>query len=390
MIRAELTELLKSPHFKGSKRYPAFLSYVVEKTLEGRAEELKERILGIEVFHRPANYDTNSDTIVRVVAGEVRKRLALVYHESEVERAVRIILPSGSYVPEFFTTAAQASPTLSAFVETGLLEQQSSRVKREAPTAAFISLQTMFRYRRNTIAIMVLIVAFFSFFELLRVERRQNAVDLFWQPLRNSSPAIICPGALIPSSYTPSGMAIASRTDDYPFTSISTTIALAGLVNLFSERHIPYLIQPASSITLTNMSEHPVILIGAYNNEWTARIQNDLRYKFAPGMARQIYDQINPSTTWMRPASLPLRQEDDYGIVARFHSKLTGNMIIVIAGIGKNGTEAAAQFATSGDSLALLSQSQGDWVSKNMEIVLKVKVINGKNGTPSLETMYLW
>src|SRR5262249_2150923 len=87
LIRDELAELLRSPHFSNSKRYPALLSYIVEKTLAGQSEELKERVLGVEVFHRPADYDSNSDTVVRVAAGEVRRRLSLIYHESEGEHA---------------------------------------------------------------------------------------------------------------------------------------------------------------------------------------------------------------------------------------------------------------------------------------------------------------
>ena len=75
LVRKELAELLKTDYFANSKRYPALLLYVVEKTLEGRSEDLKERVLGIEVFQREPDYDTNSDTIVRVTAGEVRKRL---------------------------------------------------------------------------------------------------------------------------------------------------------------------------------------------------------------------------------------------------------------------------------------------------------------------------
>src|SRR5579859_5346676 len=102
LVRNELSELLGSSHFSNSKRYPALLSYVVEKTLAGRSDELKERLLGVEVFNRPADYDSNNDTVVRVAAGEVRRRLALIYHESAGDHEIEITLPVGSYVPEFF------------------------------------------------------------------------------------------------------------------------------------------------------------------------------------------------------------------------------------------------------------------------------------------------
>jgi len=102
LVRNELVDVSKSPHFVASKRYPSFLHYVVEKALEGKSDELKERTIGVEVFGRKGNYDTNNDPSVRVVAGEVRKRLALYYSESTVEHTVQISLPAGSYIPEFF------------------------------------------------------------------------------------------------------------------------------------------------------------------------------------------------------------------------------------------------------------------------------------------------
>src|SRR5690348_18325091 len=75
-IRLQLARVLESAPFRTSKRYPALLSYVVEKTLQGNIESLKERTLGIEVFRREPEYDTNADPVVRIAAGEVRKRLA--------------------------------------------------------------------------------------------------------------------------------------------------------------------------------------------------------------------------------------------------------------------------------------------------------------------------
>src|ERR1019366_3444880 len=100
-ILAELQEVLASPHFCNSKRYPALLQYIVEKTLAGEAGLLKERTLGVEVFDRPPSYDTNADTVVRYTAGEVRKRLSLYYSDFGRKPAIRISLPAGSYVPEF-------------------------------------------------------------------------------------------------------------------------------------------------------------------------------------------------------------------------------------------------------------------------------------------------
>ncbi len=73
----------------------------MEHTLAGRSAELKERLLGIEVFRRAPDYDTNTDPVVRVTAAEVRKRIAQYYQEPGHAHEIRIDVPTGSYVPHF-------------------------------------------------------------------------------------------------------------------------------------------------------------------------------------------------------------------------------------------------------------------------------------------------
>ena len=79
LVREELEAILSSTHFRTSRRYPAFLRHVVEASLDGRCEELKERVLGVEVFRRAPDYDTSTDPVVRASAGEVRKRIIQYY-----------------------------------------------------------------------------------------------------------------------------------------------------------------------------------------------------------------------------------------------------------------------------------------------------------------------
>jgi hypothetical protein len=392
LVRQELAELLKTDYFANSKRYPALLLYVVEKTLEGRSEDLKERVLGIEVFQREPDYDTNSDTIVRVTAGEVRKRLAVIYHESKFEHAVQITLPTGSYVPEFFLTTVSDTP-----VPTSEIDFVVSRDNSPLEPGDLSSVQSsvpfwLTRGRRAAgVMLALLAVACFALFIHFRTVANDTSVDRFWQPLRvSSTPAIICPGAVIFSANGFKGIAQAEKKDEYPYTSISTAGVIANLVDLFAKYHMEYVVQPTSTITLTDMTRHPVVLIGAYDNEWTLRLLNDLRFRFAANPERQIYDEKNPSTIWVRPKGMPFKDQDDFAIVARFHDKLTDNTVIVIAGVGKNGTEAAARFVTTSRYIDLLNQQVKDWASKNLEIVIKTKVVDSKTGAPSIEAVHVW
>src|SRR5579872_5683407 len=100
-VREQLQKLLTHPLFANSKRYPALLAYVVEQTLLGNAGELKERSIGIEVFGRTPSYDANADPVVRITAGEVRKRLSQYYYDSTHDGELVIELPIGSYIPVF-------------------------------------------------------------------------------------------------------------------------------------------------------------------------------------------------------------------------------------------------------------------------------------------------
>jgi TolB-like protein/Tfp pilus assembly protein PilF len=110
-VRRQLDELLASASFAGSKRSQDFLRLIVTHALEGDLDSLRERMIGAELYGRPVSYDTGSDSVVRVRASELRKKLAHYYStECSGEAPVRIELPSGSYVPHFhFAGAEEAS-----------------------------------------------------------------------------------------------------------------------------------------------------------------------------------------------------------------------------------------------------------------------------------------
>src|SRR5271168_3747648 len=108
-VRSALQRILQSQGFRSSRRSRDFLRYVVERTLDGQSESLKERSIGIDVFGRSATYDPSDDATVRVKAGEVRKRLAHYYATEGQHEEIRIELPAGTYVPEFVRVEATAA-----------------------------------------------------------------------------------------------------------------------------------------------------------------------------------------------------------------------------------------------------------------------------------------
>jgi TolB-like protein/Flp pilus assembly protein TadD len=101
MVRGHLKELIGSHAFAGSKRTQDFLLLIVEHALQGEVDSLRERMIGAEMFGRPVGYDTGNDSVVRVKASDLRRKLAEYYLETREKSPVRIELPRGSYVPKF-------------------------------------------------------------------------------------------------------------------------------------------------------------------------------------------------------------------------------------------------------------------------------------------------
>lgn len=100
-IRAELERILRSELFACSERLSRFLRFAVEQALAGRAEDLKESVLAVEVFDRQATFDSHVSSIVRVEARRLRERLQRYYDGEGREAIIRIDLPKGRYSPAF-------------------------------------------------------------------------------------------------------------------------------------------------------------------------------------------------------------------------------------------------------------------------------------------------
>jgi len=102
-ILAELSLILKSPQFTGTSRSKRFLEYIVKETLAGRGDALKGYTIALDVFDKSTNFDSSQNTVVRVQATQVRRRLKLYYADKTAHTGVHISLPKGRYKPIFLT-----------------------------------------------------------------------------------------------------------------------------------------------------------------------------------------------------------------------------------------------------------------------------------------------
>jgi TolB-like protein len=100
-VRAQLERILASETFATAARLRRFLRYVVERSLAGEGEQLKEYVIGVEVFDRDGEYDPRIDAIVRVEAGRLRAKLDEHEQGAGAADPVRIRIPRGSYAPVF-------------------------------------------------------------------------------------------------------------------------------------------------------------------------------------------------------------------------------------------------------------------------------------------------
>ena len=100
-VRLELDRVLTSSTFTGSPRLSRFLRFVVERTLAGEGERLKEYVIGVEVFDRDGEYDPRVDSIVRVEAGRLRTKLEEYYQRAGAADPVIISIQRGGYAPDF-------------------------------------------------------------------------------------------------------------------------------------------------------------------------------------------------------------------------------------------------------------------------------------------------
>ena len=111
-IREELGRILASPGFAKARQLRTFLSFLVEKTLAGDTENLKEYSIAVQVFGRDDSFDPTADNIVRVEARRLRTRLAEYYASDGRFDPLLIDIPKGTYIPQFSTRDFQEEDRL--------------------------------------------------------------------------------------------------------------------------------------------------------------------------------------------------------------------------------------------------------------------------------------
>ena len=411
-VREQLQRLLTHPLFANSKRYPALLAYTVEQTLLGNGGELKERSIGIEVFGRTPTYDANADPVVRITAGEVRKRLGLYYYDSAHAGELVIELPVGSYVPVFRMPGGSAEPQPEA-VEPAPLSLSPTPSETPASPTEVAPPPRSPRLRWPLLTLLAVSGCAFGVFIGLRIHpappvEQPTSIDRFWEPFL-SSPGIttFClgePAKNIDMDSIESFEAPVTTQSEpqqlYVRLHMAGLFALADVTTLtrtaaaLQAGHKAFRVVPASEATFSQLREGPIVLIGAFDNIWTLRVTQKLRFGFESknGDALLVDRKSGDKTTWATAWDLPYQKlSKDYAIVARIHDNTTGQPVIIAAGISEEGTEAAGEILYNPVYLnSLLAKAPANWEKMNMEAVIETQVIEGHSGPPNILAVETW
>jgi hypothetical protein len=405
-IRRQLRSMLDNPVFHGSKRCKQFLEYICEKSLAGEADTLKERTIAVEVFGRPPQSDLGEDTIVRVGAREVRKRLAQYYVTPEgLVAEVHIDVLPGSYAPEF------------RYANVPLIVEE--RPHQPQPP------------RRNTkviAATAILLAAAAGTFVGVKwtgANAREEGFRQFWEPVMGSSEPLLLAVAN-PLVYHPSSRATRMSAENQPqqalpiqrpiqvaaskldgsdlipvpnqYVGFGDMVVATEVASMLGRKNKQVRVRLASSVQFADFRQEQTLLIGAITNHWTLELSQAWRFQFArnPGWETVIVDTQDPRPPearrrWVVPSHQDGSAPEDYMLVCRIRNSIAGGFLIVAAGVKQFGTEAAGRLLTDPVQLsAVLGKLPRGWEDRNLQIILHAKVIGNTPGQPEVEAWHVW
>jgi hypothetical protein len=433
-LRRHLKEVIRGAAFQGSHRSGQFLDYIVEKALTGQFESLKERIIGIELFGRPATYDTGEDSIVRVTASDVRKRLLQHYGRYGASSDIRISLPIGSYVPEVtwenhdkavqLDSAENDQEIASASRDGASLSEPtilSDHPVITPPGLDVVSVSPMARTRRRWLTISILfvtvILAIWGFVWARSARTGDASVSVLpWSEffatrhslhLITSDPSIFeiegfsgsqisvadyanhnyipDPGKLSPEvkrlcEIILKGDKSASAIDP-------PIVAEVAALAQSSSRRID--VRAARNIQFSDLkNDDNFIFLGSPSSDpWSGLFsdQLDFRFVFDQNTGQEVIRNAHP-----RPHELPAYSPtapgwatgQSYAIIAFVRNPDQGGRVLLIAGMNGEGTEAAGRLVTDLPRLTAVLRQCGLPPSsppKNFEILLQLNTLAGSS-----------
>jgi len=384
--------LLAGPLFSQSKRYGVFLRYVTERALHDTREPLTERSLGVEIFGRPLNYDTEADPIVRVTASELRKRLAHYYADPAHAGEIRVVIHKGTYQAEFIAPGDSQS-----------LLPATAQVN--APVA---------KPHKHTWFLAAVLTGFCALAVVLAwlVAPKPTVSELFWKPVFNGPQDVLLSVPQFSDHVTLAGVDDPQLTWTDPLTPvpdpmdvswaqyarrlvhISDLSVACRLSEFLGSKGKRVLIKGEHDLTLRDLREIPAVILGGLNNQWTARLLPQARFSFAgEGAVRYIRDSHKPdSRAWNLDSRVRSgSREKDLIIISRVADSLSGRVTVLVGGFSAWGTEAAVELITDANQMQrVLANAPCNWGARNLQVALECTVVNRESGVPRFLAAHYW
>jgi hypothetical protein len=351
----------------------------------------------------------NLDPVVRTTAAEVRKRLIQYYYSPDHAGELIIEVPVGSYVPLF----REPSPHTALQTDTQLVNESpealpQGRVESEArrgdspkgPAGHTI-------YAWIPIAIALLVAGLLGF-GIGRVRFPGQArssgssnpsglsdIDRFWEPITaTSSRVTYCLGVPTDSVDLQNRTISAFPAGERGSLNVYDVITLARSIAPLVPKNGEFRVLAGSETGFAQLREGPSVMIGAFDNPWTMRITQDLPIGFEyDNHVRKVVDRKSvPKRVWTLQWQVPIKSlARDYAIVARIHDQVSGQPVIILAGILGEGTEAASEVVSNPAYLdAMLQKAPKNWDQLNLEAVIEANVIEGHPGPPAVVAVETW
>ncbi len=407
-IAEELDRILADPRFKTSQRCVQLLHHLVESALNGNCEGIKERTLGIEVFGRDADYEPNTDPIVRRTASEIRRRLDQYYQDPSSRHGVRIRLAAGGYLPQFdfgvLELPAQPVESRELAVPWGASEAEIAHAGHPR------HFQPGLWRKRILWCAAVLLVLAGAALVVSRTGFWHSTVYRVWEPFLDKKQGLfVClpdDGPAVPDTN--------ARADAEPHQGNRGDTIHGGPGNphganpepkvLFMDATIAYRIysrlqaydvavalRSSSQVRMHQFRHRSIVLVGGFNNPWSMLVLSNLRYSLredpATG-AKWIQDAHDPlNREWMDGGS-STQTNADYSLISRFWDAETGGWVMVLSGLDPFGTDVAAALLTDPSMESLLPPRLSS--ATNYQLILKTSVVEGSAGSPQIVAVHTW
>jgi hypothetical protein len=392
----QIDRLVKSHALHGSESLCKLLRYLATHALTHLGVSPKEYEIATEVFHRPADFDPQLDSTIRVQAGRLRLKLAEYYGSEGADDPILVDLPKGGYLLSFHHRTLAPHRGLSVAAVHNVAESAADPPTTRNWAIAVIALIVLLS---AAVAAIVTLVANRGTAEAIANPQNESvpaAFGTFWGSFLSGPEepwVIFSNGAFVGRPETGMRYFDAARDSrnlilDH-YTGVGEVLAVHELDHVFALLGRPLLVKRGSLLSLDDAKNNNLIFLGSPAENLTLReIPSTQEFVFQPlaSGARKgdlaivnIHPQTGePAAFLASPSNQPLTEE--YAVIARVRERNPTQSVMILAGTTTIGTQAAAEYICSAQSLQDLLHRLSVTTAadlKPFEAVLRVKVTRG-------------